>query len=202
MNIGEAAALSGVTSKTIRYYESIGLIEAVPRTDGGYRSYGDTDVAFLRFIHRARGLGFRFTTGKAGSMKGMPLPLGLDGVMQPYCPPYYPNMDAAVDAVIETKYGRQGIYNPESGVGGPYKDVREVVANVPRHSPELIQCAKDICNYIFDTYGRFPSHVDPITTPGCWVQAHHLDREFYDRYYQAGAYTQTQVDHMKLWHSK
>ncbi len=58
MNIGEAAALSGLPPKTIRYYESIGLIDAVPRTSGGYRSYEPTDVAFLRFIRRARGLGF------------------------------------------------------------------------------------------------------------------------------------------------
>ena len=58
MNIGEAAARSDETAKTIRYYESIGLIDAVPRTSGGYRSYDPTDVAFLRFIRRARGLGF------------------------------------------------------------------------------------------------------------------------------------------------
>ena len=58
MNIGAAAELSGVTPKTIRYYESIGLIAPAPRTMSGYRSYGDTDVAFLNFIHRARGLGF------------------------------------------------------------------------------------------------------------------------------------------------
>ena len=58
MNIGEVAAETGITSKSIRYYESIGLITAPQRSDGGYRRYSDKDVQTLHFVRRARGLGF------------------------------------------------------------------------------------------------------------------------------------------------
>jgi MerR family copper efflux transcriptional regulator len=58
MNIGAAAAASGVNAKMIRHYEAIGLLRPAARRDNAYRDYCDSDIHELRFVRRARRLGF------------------------------------------------------------------------------------------------------------------------------------------------
>ena len=58
MNIGQAADLSGISAKMIRYYESVGLVPRAGRTNGGYRDYNQTDIQRLQFIRHALDLGF------------------------------------------------------------------------------------------------------------------------------------------------
>ncbi len=69
MNIGQASKKSGVSAKMIRYYEQISLIPKADRTDAGYRDYSDMDVHMLRFIRRARDLGF--SVAEIGDLLGL-----------------------------------------------------------------------------------------------------------------------------------
>lgn len=68
MHIGDAAERSGVSSKMIRHYESLGLL-AVQRNDSGYRIYREADVHVLRFIKRSRELGF--SMAEIGELVGL-----------------------------------------------------------------------------------------------------------------------------------
>jgi len=64
---------------------------------------------------------------------------------------------------------------------------------------EAIALAKDACNYIYNTYGRLPTIIDPFYCPGV-VQVHHIDPDLYDEYMPEGSIWQEQREHLKVWH--
>ena len=70
---------------------------------------------------------------------------------------------------------------------------------MPRTPEWVVEATEVLCSYLWETYGRVPVTVDPMSTL-LWFQALHLDTDFYDQYYQPGAYTGAIRDHMKNWH--
>ena len=142
-----------------------------------------------------KGLGFRFThPEKTLRTSKPPVPVGRDGTFEALCPPYVDNMRDAVDRFLQQRGRFWEEDNPY-----PYKDPKEVLADEYHPSEVRIEIVKDFCSYVFENYGRFPAFLDPMFARLVF-QAHHLDLDFYDKYYTEGAYTDVHKNHFKLWH--
>jgi hypothetical protein len=125
-------------------------------------------------------------------------PVGIDGVFQAYCPPYFPSMDAAVEAVLRPFANNSSAEDAStrSAYLMSHEEHRRSTVSV---SEEGIACTKAVCNYIHETYGRFPGSLDAMHL--MWVfQAHHLDTDFYDRFFRPGAYGPSHAAHLATWH--
>jgi hypothetical protein len=140
------------------------------------------------------GLGFRFTRSEEWVL---PNPVGLDGIYESLCPPYVTDMYEAAQKLAEQKFGNSGTYDPATG--GPFRKSSEIKATALPYSQEQIDCIGEMAQYIYTTYGRFPARF-PTILMRIYAQAHHLELEFYDRFFAEGAYLQTHAEHMKLWH--
>jgi hypothetical protein len=143
-------------------------------------------------------LGFRTVVPR--DMSVLANPVGLDGVFQAYCPPYFGSMDAAVDAALAS-YSRDGQGMPaQTASPMPYlKSMEEHRSRTLEISEEGIACTKAVCNYVYDTYGRFPGSTDAMHL--MWfIQAHHIDTDFYDSFFRNGAYGPKHAAHMRIWH--
>ncbi|MBD3314489.1 MAG: hypothetical protein GF344_01770 [Chitinivibrionales bacterium] len=143
----------------------------------------------------AYGLGFRYDTDE--KRWPYPNPTGLKGVMEGYCPPHYPDMRSAVEALCERKFGPGGPFNPRTP--GPWKQSGEVRSAAQVHDERFRECVALQARYVYDTFGKFPGTVPSMFTI-MYLQAHHLDPDFYDRFYKPGSYLKTHATHMERWH--
>jgi hypothetical protein len=142
------------------------------------------------------GLGFRADTDPRWPY---PNPTGLEQVMEGFCPPHYADMRAAVDAMCDRKFAGGGPFNP--GTPGPWMESGKVRGAAEVHSEAFRECIALQAQYIHDTFGKFPGTVPSIFLI-TYLQAHHIDLDFYDRFYNPGAYLHTHAAHMKRWHEK
>lgn len=141
-----------------------------------------------------QGLGFRFVQDERWTV---PNPVGLDGLYEALCPPYYPDMRAAVKAFVERKFGPGGAYDPATP--GPWKKGAAVKGTVSPYSEEFVDMLGEIAQYEYDKHGKFPGSITTIVLPG-FVQAQHIDTAYYDTHFQPGAYLETHASHMQHWH--
>lgn len=142
------------------------------------------------------GLGFRFDQRADWSLPNF---TGLPGVFEAFCPPHYPDMRAAVEALAQRKFGPGGPFN--SATPGPWKESSRIRSSAQVHDDQFKDCVATMAQYVQNRYGKFPATV-PSLTVITYLQAHHLDLDFYDRFFNAGSYLETHANHMAWWHPR
>jgi hypothetical protein len=149
-------------------------------------------------------LGWHVPLPRFADLRAHPVALRHDGeyLIKAKCPPNYQSMNQAIDAVVAEKFGPDGIYNDRELFARIYKDdYGDRYLNEARvYTPEVIDCVRDVCNYIYDTHGRFPAHCEAIHVPGIWLQVHHVEEPYYDQFFRNGL-TDAQRRHTDLWHA-
>ncbi|MFT3801826.1 MAG: hypothetical protein QM766_11450 [Burkholderiaceae bacterium] len=142
------------------------------------------------------GFGFRFASRADWAA---PNPVGLDGLFEPLIPPYVSDMREAAQRFVDRKFGPRGNHSPQRP--GPYVDNAAVKAAIERPSPAFVDYFASLVQDIHDTYGRFPATIPSIGL-ATYTQAHHIDLDFYDRFYGEGAYLPTHAAHQCVWHPR
>ncbi len=167
---------------------------------GGFPHFAAHPFIWLRTLRfRMEEIPFSHTIG-AGPVtkslmkalgKDLPVPtaVGLerDGevLIEPFCPPYYRNMEEAVLAFVDYKYGEGRGTLRDGGAATSWRDGSGVQAGIPRYSDEAVAATIAYCEYVYGRYGRFPANSGPFRTVLAH-QVHRLDPDFYDRFYRSG----------------
>ncbi len=165
---------------------------------GGFPHLASHPFGWFQALNfRMTNIPFSRTIGAGLLMKGLlrvlkkdiPIPtaVGLerDGqvLIKPFCPPYYRSMEEAVLAFVDYKYAQgQGTLR-DGGAATNWQDGAKVQAGIPRYSDQAIAATIACCEYLYSRYGRIPATNGPFRTLMAY-QAHHLDADFYRRFYR------------------
>ena len=184
---------------------------------GGWTHFATADTSWFEALgfhmgsqplSKAMGAGFLKTLLLKLLNKDIPIPfpLGLEAPagsdqpwLRPYCPPYYRSMEEAVLAFVDSKMSDSRGTLKDGSAANLWKEPRTVEAEIPGYSDNCIAATIAYCDYIYRRYGRFPAYFGTYFTTLAH-QSHHLDLQFYDKFYRPGAYTETQAQHMQCWH--
>ncbi|OBI51856.1 hypothetical protein A5707_13085 [Mycobacterium kyorinense] len=123
---------------------------------------------------------------------------GLPGYFETLSPPHVPSVAAGVEKLVARKFGPGGPFDADTP--GPWSDSVKVRASAlpPDGIQEIVTVE---ASYIYDTFGKLPGTV-PTVHVLMYLQAQHLDTDFYDEYFLPGAYLPTHADHQARWHGR
>ncbi|WP_256840532.1 hypothetical protein [Ornithinimicrobium faecis] len=140
------------------------------------------------------GLGFRYDEDERWPFANA---TGREGVFESYCRPHFATMGDAVEAFTERKFGPGGPFHPDTP--GPWADSAGVRSQAAPHTQQFKDLLTLQATYIDDTFGKFPG-----TVPTVWImnylQAQHIDLDYYDKVLTDKAYLSTHAAHHELWH--
>ncbi|MDX8523587.1 hypothetical protein RFM68_03630 [Mesorhizobium sp. MSK_1335] len=140
---------------------------------------------------------------KYSNLRSNPIGLRFKGehLIKGMSPPYYDTMADAVAEVVEEKFGKNGLFSDEKLFSEIYKGDygHRYLSEAAVYTQDVIDCVRDICTYIYETHGRFPAHCDAIHVPGIWLQVHHVDVGYYQRFFRNGL-TDAHLNHARDWH--
>ena len=141
----------------------------------------------LPTVMRSLNMRFERTKGEPSPQQTLN-PVGIDGVLEGYCPPYR-TVKNAIEAIADMKWGAEGIYG-KKGLNLPRPKIYE----------DIVEITVSYCDYVYETYGRLPKYPDAMFIP-VLAQIHHIDIGFYEEFFPEYL-DEADRAHMLLWHSK
>lgn len=160
--------------------------------------YGGIDANALLGAYQNQGvsgMGFRFQQVAHSPLAN---PVGLDGYFETLSPPYCSGADEVVARFIERKFGRGGAYNTSMGM---YRNGGAVRSRVQRYDEATIRYFVSVVERLLETYGRVPGTLPTVHT-SVYLQAQHVDVDYYDQFHDQNALLDTHRDHMSTWHAE